>query len=210
MLSYEKKAVKWKKRGIIVLSLFLAAAVGTLTWMMNQSAPAEPTVADNDQVVLMLPDLPQEERAQKPFSLEAEIAVDYFDGEKSDAVQFTKFEDVYRSSQGIDYIYNGEAFPVLAMMAGEVSDVRDDELFGKTVVITSGELTVTMQSLGEVSVNKGDSVQQGEVIGSAGSCVYGKELGNHLHLVTEVSGRLVDPQDVYDKSAEELTALAQS
>lgn len=210
MLSYEKKAVKWKKRGIIVLSLFLAAAVGTLTWMMNQSAPAEPTVADNDQVVLMLPDLPQEERAQKPFSLEAEIAVDYFDGKESDAVQFTKFEDVYRSSQGIDYIYNGEAFPVLAMMSGEVSDVRDDELFGKTVVITSGELTVTMQSLGEVSVNKGDSVKQGEVIGSAGSCVYGKELGNHLHLVTEVSGRLVDPQDVYDKSAEELTALAQS
>ena len=136
------------------------------------------------------------------------IAVDYFDGESGEVDAFTKFEDVYRSSQGIDYTYNDEPFPVLAMMSGEVSDVRADELFGNTVVITSGELTVTLQSLGEVSVSKGDSVKQGEAIGTAGTCVYSKDLGNHLHLVSEVGGRLVDPQSIYDKSAEELSAMA--
>ena len=208
MLSYERKAVRWKKRGIVILSLFLLIAVGTLTWVMNQSSPSEPTVAESDQVLLTLPQAAQTETVNRPFSVEAVIAVDYFDGESGEVDAFTKFEDVYRSSQGIDYTYNDEPFPVLAMMSGEVSDVREDELFGNTVVITSGELTVTLQSLGEVSVSKGDSVKQGEVIGTAGTCVYSKDLGNHLHLVSEVGGRLVDPQSIYDKSAEELSAMA--
>lgn len=207
MLSYERKAVKWKKRGIVLLSLFLLIAVGTLTWVMNQPPASEPTVAESEQVVLPLPDTPQPETVNRPFSVDAQIAVDYFDGESSEVDTFTKFEGVYRASQGVDYTYNEEAFPVLAMLSGEVSDVREDELFGNTVVITSGELTVTLQSLGEVNVNKGDSVKQGEVIGSAGTCVYGKDLGNHLHLVSEVSGQLVDPKDIYDKSVDELAAL---
>ena len=58
------------------------------------------------------------------------------------------------------------------------------------------------------SCSKGDSVKQGEAIGTAGTCVYSKDLGNHLHLVSEVGGRLVDPQSIYDKSAEELSAMA--
>ena len=59
MLSYERKAVRWKKRGIVILSLFLLIAVGTLTWVMNQSSPSEPTVAESDQVILTLPQAAQ-------------------------------------------------------------------------------------------------------------------------------------------------------
>ena len=38
MRSYENNAVKWKKRTVIVLSLVLLAAVGTLTWVMNRQS----------------------------------------------------------------------------------------------------------------------------------------------------------------------------
>ena len=103
MLSYENKTIKWKKRGIIVLSLFLLLAVGTLTWMMNQDTAAEPTMADDQEVILPLPDAEKEEKTIKPFTVEAVVAVDYFDGENKEADTFTKFEDVYRSSKGIDY-----------------------------------------------------------------------------------------------------------
>ena len=99
MLSYERKAVRWKKRGIVILSLFLLIAVGTLTWVMNQSSPSEPTVAESDQVILTLPQAAQTETVNRPFSVEAVIAVDYFDGESGEVDAFTKFEDVYRSSQ---------------------------------------------------------------------------------------------------------------
>ena len=47
MLSYEKRAVQWKKRTIVILSLFLLIAVGVLTYLMRQNAASEPTVAQH-------------------------------------------------------------------------------------------------------------------------------------------------------------------
>ena len=81
MRSYENNAVKWKKRTVIVLSLVLLAAVGTLTWVMNrQSEQGEPTVSEDVDVTLQLPDTPAEEKVILPFTVEAQTAVDYFDG----------------------------------------------------------------------------------------------------------------------------------
>ena len=204
MLSYEKRAVQWKKRTIVILSLFLLIAVGVLTYLMRQNAASEPTVAQHEETILPLPDTPKKEKIQKPFQVEASAVVDYFDGEESEVDKFTKFEDVYRSSQGIDYSCNDEQFEIVAMLSGEISDVREDELFGQTVVLKKDNITITMQSLDNVKVKKGDSVSQGDVIATAGSCVFSKDLGNHLHLVTEVNGKLTDPKLLYDKSVDEL------
>lgn len=206
MLSYEKKALKWKKRSIVILSLFLVAAVGTLTYWMNQQNTdgSEPTVAQNESVPLKLPDTAKEETIQRPYGVEAKIAVDYFDGTDGEADAFTKFEDVYRSSQGIDYTFNKEAFAVKAMVSGTISDIREDELFGKTVELTCDDLVITMQSVSDVKVKKGDTVKQDDTLASAGTCVYSKDLGNHLHLVVEYDGQIVDPQNVFDKTVSEL------
>lgn len=205
MRSYENNAVKWKKRTVIVLSLVLLAAVGTLTWVMNrQSEQGEPTVSEDVDVTLQLPDTPAEEKVILPFTVEAQTEVDYFDGAAGEIDQFTKFEDVYRSSQGIDYTFNGEEFPIVAMLSGTISDVREDELFGKSVELTCGSMVFTLQSLSEVSVQKGDEVSQGDVIGKAGTCVYSPDLGAHLHLVSEHNGVIVDPESVIDKTLTQL------
>lgn len=79
---------------------------------------------------------------------------------------------MYRSSQGIDYSCNDEQFEIVAMLSGEISDVREDELFGQTVVLKKDNITITMQSLDNVKVKKGDSVSQGDVICNGGKlCV---------------------------------------
>ena len=205
MRSYENNAVKWKKRSVIVLSLLLVVAVGTLTWVMNmRNDPGEPTVSENVEVTLPLPDTPAEEKVILPFTVDAQIAVDYFDGEAGETDKFTKFEDVYRSSQGIDYTCNEEQFPVIAMLSGTISDVREDELFGQSVELTSGPLVFTLQSLSEINVQKGDEVSQGDVIGKAGTCVYSPDLGAHLHLVSEHDGTIVDPESVIGKTLAQL------
>ena len=80
MLSYEKRAVQWKKRTIVILSLFLLIAVGVLTYLMRQNAASEPTVAQHEETILPLPDTPKKEKIQKPFQVEASAVVDYFDG----------------------------------------------------------------------------------------------------------------------------------
>ena len=51
---------------------------------------------------------------------------------------------------------NDQVFEVQAVFSGEVSDVRNDELFGNTVVIQSGDLIITYQSLDAIQVKKGE------------------------------------------------------
>ena len=47
-------------------------------------------------------------------------------------------------------------------------------------------------------------IEQKQTIGTAGKNIYNKDLGNHVHIVTQVNGKLVDPETIYDKTLEEL------
>lgn len=116
----------------------------------------------------------------------------------------TKFEGVYRANQGMDYSFNKEAFDVLASFSGEVSDVKEDNIFGKSVTITSKDLSITYQSLSDITVKKGDKVNQKDPIAKAGSNIYNKELGNHLHIVVEKNGKIIDPELMYGKTNAEI------
>ena len=51
---------------------------------------------------------------------------------------------------------------------------------------------------------KGEHIEQKQTIGTAGKNIYNKDLGNHVHIVTQVNGKLVDPETIYDKTLEEL------
>ena len=59
--------------------------------------------------------------------------LEYFDGKDHEVDSMTKFEGVYRANQGIDYACNDEAFDVLAVFAGDVSEVKEDALFGRVL-----------------------------------------------------------------------------
>ncbi len=93
-------------------------------------------------------------KSVKPFSVDAQVVLDYYDGKESEINNITQFEGVYRGNQGIDYALNDQVFEVQAVFSGEVSDVRNDELFGNTVVIQSGDLIITYQSLDAIQVKK--------------------------------------------------------
>ena len=53
-------------------------------------------------------------------------------------------------------------------------------------------------------VKKGDKVNQKDPIAKAGSNIYNKELGNHLHIVVEKNGKIIDPELMYGKSNAEI------
>lgn len=150
----------------------------------------------------------QEVVVGKPYNQESiTIGRDYYDYNGSEEEQkksIVYHEGIYLQNTGIDYIW-GEVFDVISILDGEVTDVKEEELLGKSVTVKHNNNTISVyQSLSEVSVNKGDKVTQGQVLGKSGTCTLGSDLGNHLHFELTIGGQLVDPENYYGKKETEL------
>lgn len=102
-------------------------------------------------------------------------------------------ENTYIQNSGVDFIYD-KTFDVVAVLDGEVTNIKEDEVLGKIVEISHDNKYVSIyQSLSEINVKKGDIVSQGQIIGKSGKNELDKELGNHLHFEMYVGGQTVDP-----------------
>ena len=130
--------------------------------------------------------------------------MDFYDGSESEVDSFSQFEGVYRMNQGIDYAYQNEAFDVLAIFSGSVEEVKEDAMFGHTVKVKSDDLTITYQSLSAPTLQEGDAIKQGDVIAQAGVNIYGKDLGNHVHIVVSKGDRLIDPESIYGLAVKDI------
>lgn len=102
-------------------------------------------------------------------------------------------ENTYIQNSGVDFIYD-KTFDVVAVLDGEVTNIKEDEVLGKIVEISHENKYVSIyQSLSEINVKKGDIVSQGQILGKSGKNELDKELGNHLHFEMYVGGQTIDP-----------------
>ena len=204
--SYTKKGNKKARQYVLLgFSAVLVLSVGILSYsyMQNQNKPADQSVFAEAKIpVITLP--PTSEKAIRPYNGEGKIVLDYYDGKTGDVESISEFEGVYRANQGIDYAMDNQNFDVVAIYGGSVSDVRDDALFGKTVVIKTGDVTITYQSLADTKLKKGDAVKQGDVISQASTNIYNKDLGNHVHIAVVKNGKIIDPESIYNQKASEI------
>ena len=112
-----------------------------------------------------------------------------------DALVYNRTMADWRTHEGIDVCAElGEQVRTVA--DGTVERIYRDDLYGTTVVIShGGGLTSTYSNLAEVpTVNEGDSLSAGDVIGAVGTtalCEAGEV--NHLHLAMAQDGTAVDP-----------------
>ena len=87
---------------------------------------------------------------------------------------------------------------VMAVSAGTVIDVFDDDLLGTTVILDHGDgLTSTYSNLAAVpTVEVGDTVRTGDVIGAVGDTAIAESTQSaHLHLEMAENGSPVNPSD---------------
>lgn len=143
----------------------------------------------------------------RPYTSESvTIGKNYYDYKGQEDEQKNSIiyhENTYLQNTGIDYVQN-EVFEVISILDGEVIEVGDKELLGKSITIRhNNEIISVYQSLSEVNVKKGDKVTAGQVIGKSGTCQLNKDLGNHLHFELTVNGAIVDPEDYLDKKLPE-------
>lgn len=139
----------------------------------------------------------------KPFSVDAEIAHYFYD--MSDdletrtkaIVQVPNKESTFMKSVGVDYYYSSQ-FDVVASCSGVVIDRTTDSVYGNLLCIEheSGLKTI-YSSLSSFNVSKGDSVEQGDVIGKSGESLYTSGLGSSLHFELVKGDTYINPEKSY-------------
>lgn len=184
---------------VVIVSLFLSIEVidekENITYVSN---------AILDEYV---PVVSVEETIKKPFTDETvTISKNYYDYKASDEEQMNSIlyhENTYIQNTGINY-QSTNSFDVISILGGEVIEVEEKELLGKSVTIRhDNELISVYQSLSDVTVKKGDKVTSGQVIAKSGSCDLITDSKNNLHFELYVNGTIADPENYYDKKLSE-------
>lgn len=155
----------------------------------------EPVVAENKKIAR-----PYKDSNVKILQSYYDYKADHETQKKSIIV----YNNTYLQSSGVSY-GGPENFDVTAVMDGKVISVENDEMLGSTVQIEHENNVISVyQSLKDVTVKVNDTVSTGDVIASAGTNNLNKDFNNHLYFELIIDGTIVNPEEYYDKTLNEL------
>lgn len=114
------------------------------------------------------------------------------------------YEGTYMQSSGSAYS-KGEAFDVVSILDGIVTEVKEDTTLGNIITIDhKNGITSVYQSVTDIVIKSGDSVVSGQVIARSSTSNISTELDNHLYFELIINGICVNPENYYDKSVNEI------
>ncbi len=133
------------------------------------------------------------------YPLNNKIAKAYSGGE----IVKNKTTDDWRTHNGVD-IAGNQGDEVKAICDGEITEVKDDTLWGTVVTINhSNGVIATYSGLQKDStLQPGATVKANEKIGLLGEIPIEKDDGTHLHLEIMKDGNTVSPSDYLGKSVD--------
>ena len=208
----KRKLKPFVKTSMVIVAL-IAVGFGITALVNNRTSSVVNLNEDftyvNDYIFdSYYPVINNDEKIIRPYTSESvTIYKNFYDKdateeEKKNSIVY--HEGIYMQNSGVDY-KSDEQFDVTSALSGTVTKISDDTLLGKTVEIrNSSEIITLYQSLGEVSVKKGDTVVQGQIIGKSGSCVLNEEVKNGLHFEMYMNGGVINPEKHYDKSVKDI------
>ena len=190
---------------ILISILFLIPVITGLTLLNREQKeePINPSYSTEEVIDNTAPVMNSSKMIINPY-LDSSVKIgksyyDYQGKEEEQEKSIIVHDNTYIQNTGIDYI--GEnTFEVVAILEGTVSNIKEDELVGKTIEIKHDNgITSIYQSLSEINVKKGDIITQGQTIGKSGTNEIDKELGNHLHFEIYENGQAVNPNNYLNK-----------
>lgn len=145
----------------------------------------------------------------KPYTNAAvQVVKSFYDYKADEASQqdsIIYYGNTYMQNSGVDYGMGSE-FEVVSILDGTVMEVIEDDIMGKTIKIKhSNDLISVYQSMGSIDVKKDDVITQGMIIGRSGESNISSDLGNHLHFELYHNGTVVNPEEYYEKSLNDLS-----
>ena len=127
-----------------------------------------------------------------------EFEADEKDQEKS----LILYKDTYMPSTGVAYS-NGKKFDVVAVLDGKVTQVKEDDTLGNSIMIEHKNGTTSVyQSVSDINIKEGDTVSQGQTIAKSSTSDVRSDLNNHLYFELIIDGNLVNPENYFDKNIE--------
>ncbi|MFJ8263074.1 peptidoglycan DD-metalloendopeptidase family protein [Rummeliibacillus sp. NPDC094406] len=131
---------------------------------------------------------------------DAKVLQDYYDVEASEESRegaLLVFNQTFTTSDGIAIAVKGESFDVLAALSGTVEEVKNDPFVGNEITIShSNGMTTKYSSVGEITVKKGDKVDQGQKLGKAISNEFNPTAGTHLYFEVMQEGKHINPKSL--------------
>ena len=129
---------------------------------------------------------------------------DYQDEISNQENSIILYEGIYMQNSGVDYT-SDNSFDVISILDGTVINVYENEILGTSIEIRhNNDLISVYQSLSDVTVKEGDNVIQGQILAKSGLSNINRELNNHLHFELYYKGTIVNPEEYYNKSVDEL------
>lgn len=203
-------------------ALYLGAAALLLTiviWFQGGDKQQEAEgdlYKPNEHQQEAVPVVEQDEVIRMPVKdgTTVEIATKFYDydaDQKDRLAALVYHNSRYYQSTGIDLVSDdGETFEVIAALSGTVSEVKEDPLLGNIVSLDHGnDVTTYYASLADVDVQVGDKMKQGDVIGTAGKNLFGKEHGNHVHFELRKNDKEVNPELYFNQPVSKLDEIVQ-
>ena len=113
------------------------------------------------------------------------------------------FENTYMKNTGVLYEAE-EPFDCIAVLEGTVLNIKEDELLGNVVEIEhNSNLRTIYYSLDEISVEVGEVLKKGDLIGTSGKNNITTSTSNLLFEVY-YNGTLLNPLDFYNMNIKDL------
>lgn len=155
-----------------------------------------------------LPVVEEVEEFIRPYVVDnMKIVKDFYDY-KDEASEQEKsiiyYEYTYMQNCGVDYS-NGDTFDVVSSINGTIESIEESDILGTTVtIVNANNIKIVYEAVANVKVAKGDSVTIGQVIAESGTSNINSDLGKHLHFELYVNDNVLNPEDYYDKSLNEI------
>jgi len=211
-----------KKWFFPALYLMLAALLlSGVLWYQNVNKQPDALDEDRPESANELADDQFDEDAEAVMDQQEVIQMPVVDNEKTEIV--TKFYDYsaeqedqeqalveynnrYYQSTGIDIASeDDEAFDVVASLSGTVTEVKDDPLLGNVVALThENDVMTYYASLNDIDVKVDDEVEQGDVLGTAGENLFGKDHGTHVHFELRKDDQEMNPEEFFNQPISKL------
>lgn len=193
--------------GAIVTSLFLIGKTlksGAFTYD-NLSYVFRGLIKTNEVPVIEYTN----DTIKKPFTNgKVSIAKGYYDKNADPKIQenaLILYQNTYMPNTGILYT-SDEPFDIFVVLDGVVEDVKADDLIGNIVTIKhSNNLTTIYQSLNEVDVIAGDTLKQGDRIGTSGNNKIKTDSENMLLFEVVYNGVNINPETFYQMNLKDLS-----
>lgn len=114
------------------------------------------------------------------------------------------YQNTYMPNTGILY-GNDNVFDVIAVLDGTVESVTTDDVLGNIITIRhTNNLTTTYESLNNIDVIVGQSVNKGDIIGKSGINKIESSSNSMLLFEVNYNGTNINPSKIYDKNINEL------